>query len=103
MPFIGKRSFLKEIKKIVPKIKLHEIQYAKNVGGTRPQIINNDSKKLEMGEAKLTGRNIIFNITPSPGASTCLGNAFVDSQQLMEYFDGKYTFDKEAFEKDLVY
>ena len=102
LPFLGKRAFLKEVKKIVPEIKLHEIQYAKNVGGTRPQIINNATKKLEMGEAKLTGRNIIFNITPSPGASTCLGNAYVDTQKLMEYFGGKYTFDKAAFEKDLV-
>jgi malate dehydrogenase (quinone) len=102
LPFIGKRAFLKEVKKIVPEIKLHEIHYAKHVGGTRPQIINNKTRKLEMGEAKLTGRNIIFNITPSPGASTCLGNAFADSKQLMEFFEGKYSFDSEAFERDLV-
>jgi malate dehydrogenase (quinone) len=101
-PFIGKRSFLKEIKKIVPEIKLSEIKYAKHVGGTRPQIINNETRKLEMGEAKLTGRNIIFNITPSPGASTCLGNAYVDSKKLMEFFGGKFTFDSAALEKDLV-
>jgi malate dehydrogenase (quinone) len=102
MPFIGKRAFLKEIKKIVPKMKLSEIKYAKHVGGTRPQIVNNDLKKLEMGEAKLTGRNIIFNITPSPGASTCLGNAYNDTQAVMGFFGGKYTFEKEAFERDLL-
>jgi malate dehydrogenase (quinone) len=102
LPFIGKRSFLKEIKKIVPNIKLSEIKYAKHVGGTRPQIVNNDLKKLEMGEAKLTGRNIIFNITPSPGASTCLGNAYYDTQTVMGFFGGKYTFDIEAFERDLL-
>jgi malate dehydrogenase (quinone) len=102
LPFIGKRSFLKEIRKIVPNIKLSEIKYAKHVGGTRPQVVNNDLKKLEMGEAKLTGRNIIFNITPSPGASTCLGNAFNDTQTVMGFFGGKYTFDKDAFEKDLL-
>ena len=103
MPFIGKRAFLKEVKKIVPEIKLNEIHYAKHVGGTRPQIINNETKKLEMGEAKLTGRNIIFNITPSPGASTCLGNAFVDTKKLMEFYGGHYSFDSEAFESDLVH
>ncbi len=102
LPLIGKRLFLKEIRKIVPSIKLSEIKYAKHVGGTRPQIVNNDTKKLEMGEAKLTGRNIIFNITPSPGASTCLGNAYIDIQQVMEYFGGRFTFDKAAFENDLV-
>ncbi len=102
MPFIGKRSFLKEVRKIVPGIKLSELTFAKNTGGTRPQIVNNDTRKLEMGEAKIEGRNIIFNITPSPGASTCLGNAYKDTQTVMEFFKGKYTFDKAAFEKDLV-
>ncbi len=102
MPFIGKRSFLKEVRKIVPNIKLSELTFAKKTGGTRPQIVNNNTRKLEMGEAKIEGRNIIFNITPSPGASTCLGNAYKDTQTVMDFFKGKYTFDKAAFEKDLI-
>jgi malate dehydrogenase (quinone) len=101
-PWIGKRSFLKEIKKIIPKVKLEEIKFAKKVGGTRPQIINNATKKLELGEAKILGENIIFNITPSPGASTCLGNAFEDTLKLMEFLSNRFTFDKAQFEKDLV-
>jgi malate dehydrogenase (quinone) len=101
-PWIGKRSFLKEIKKIVPKVKLEEIKFAKKVGGTRPQIINNATKKLELGEAKILGENIIFNITPSPGASTCLGNAFEDTLKLMEFLSDRFNFDKAQFEKDLV-
>ncbi len=101
-PWIGKRSFLKEIKKIVPKVKLEEIKFAKKVGGTRPQIINNATKKLELGEAKILGENIIFNITPSPGASTCLGNAFEDTLKLMEFLSNRFTFDRIQFEKDLV-
>lgn len=101
-PWIGKRSFLKEIKKIVPNIKLEEIKFAKKVGGTRPQIINNETKKLELGEAKILGDKIIFNITPSPGASTCLGNAFEDTARLMDFLSGRFTFDREQFEKDLV-
>ena len=55
-----------------------------------------------MGEAKIVGEKIIFNITPSPGASTCLGNAFEDTSKLMEFLDNKFTFNKEQFEKDLV-
>ena len=102
MPFFGKRAFLKEAQKIVPNLKLSELKYAKGIGGTRPQIVNNEKRKLEMGEAKIEGKNIIFNITPSPGASTCLGNAFNDTQKIVEFFEGKYTFDKDAFEKDLV-
>ena len=55
-----------------------------------------------MGEAKLVGNNIIFNITPSPGASTCLGNAFEDTAKLMEFLGNKYSFNKDKFEWDLV-
>ncbi len=102
VPYIGKRMFLKEIKKIVPNIKVDEIKFAKKLGGTRPQIINNATKKLEMGEAKIVGDKIIFNITPSPGASTCLGNAFEDTQKLMVFLGNKYTFDQARFEMDLL-
>jgi malate dehydrogenase (quinone) len=101
-PWIGKRLFLKEIRKIVPGIKLEEIKFARKVGGTRPQIINNATKKLELGEAKIVGEKIIFNITPSPGASTCLGNAFEDTSRLMEFLSGRFIFDKAQFEKDLA-
>ncbi len=101
LPFIGKRLFIKEVRKIVPSLKLDELKYAKGIGGTRPQIVNNTTRKLEMGEAKLSGDNIIFNITPSPGASTCLGNAYSDASKIIEFLGNKYKFDKEAFEKDL--
>jgi malate dehydrogenase (quinone) len=102
LPFIGRRLFIREIRKIVPSIKLEELKFAKGIGGTRPQIVNNTTRKLEMGEAKLTGDNIIFNITPSPGASTCLGNAYSDTSKIIEFFGGRFKFDKEAFEKDLL-
>jgi malate dehydrogenase (quinone) len=102
IPSVGKRSFLKEIKKIIPEIRLDEIKFAKKVGGTRPQIINNTTRKLEMGEAKIVGDKIIFNITPSPGASTCLGNAYEDTIKIMGFLDNKFSFDRERFERDLV-
>ncbi|MBK7628375.1 MAG: FAD-dependent oxidoreductase [Bacteroidales bacterium] len=102
LPYIGKRLFIKEVRKIVPSLKLDELKYAKGIGGTRPQIVNNTTRKLEMGEAKLSGDNIIFNITPSPGASTCLGNAYSDTSKIIEFLGNKYKFDKEAFEKDLL-
>jgi malate dehydrogenase (quinone) len=105
-PIIGKRLFARQIKKIVPNIKVSELQYVSRVkgrvGGARPQIVNNTTHKLQMGEAKIVGEKIIFNITPSPGASTCLGNAFEDTLKVMEFFDNKFTFNSEQFEKDLV-
>lgn len=101
IPYFGKRLFIREVRKIVPSLKLSELRFAKGIGGTRPQIVNNTTRKLELGEAKLAGDNIIFNITPSPGASTCLGNAFTDASKLVEFLGNNHKFDKEAFEKDL--
>jgi malate dehydrogenase (quinone) len=101
LPYFGKRLFIKEVRKIVPSLKLNELRFARGIGGTRPQIVNNTTRKLELGEAKLTGDNIIFSITPSPGASTCLGNAYTDVLNIVEFLDGRYKFNKEAFEKDL--
>lgn len=101
LPFIGKRLFVKEVRSIVPSIKVSEIAFAKGIGGTRPQIVNNTTRKLEMGEAKLTGDKIIFNITPSPGASTCLGNAYQDTKTVIQFLGNKYKFDEKAFLKDL--
>ena len=102
LPYIGKRLFIKQIRMIVPGINMNELKYARGIGGTRPQIVNNTTRKLEMGEAKLIGEKIIFNITPSPGASTCLGNAYTDTSKIMEFLDNKFKFNKEAFEKDLM-
>jgi len=102
LPYIGKRLFIKEVRKIVPLLKLEELKFAKGIGGTRPQIVNNTTRKLEMGEAKIVGEKIIFNITPSPGASTCLGNAFEDTTKLMGFLDNRFRFNSEQFEKDLV-
>jgi len=101
LPFIGKRLFIRQIRMIVPTIKLKELKFARGIGGTRPQIVNNTTRKLEMGEAKLTGDNIIFNITPSPGASTCLGNSYADTIKIIEFFGNRYKFNREAFESDL--
>lgn len=102
LPFIGKRLFIRQVRKIVPTLKLSELQVAKGIGGTRPQIVNNTSRRLEMGEAKLCGEKIIFNITPSPGASTCLGNAYSDTFRIIEFFGNKFKFNEEAFRKDLM-
>lgn len=102
LPVIGKRLFIKQIRSIVPTLKLNELMYARGLGGTRPQIVNNTTRKLEMGEAKLSGDKVIFNITPSPGASTCLGNAYSDTQEIIKFLGNRYKFNKEAFEKDLM-
>ena len=100
-PIVGKRLFIKEVKKIVPSIKLKDLTYAKGYGGVRPQIVNLNSQKLEMGEAKIIGDKIIFNITPSPGASTCLQNALEDTARAIDFLGEGYQFNRQQFIEDL--
>lgn len=102
IPFLGKWLFVKEVRKIVPSIKLNEVQLAQGYGGIRPQIVNLKTRRLEMGEAKILGENILFNITPSPGASTCLQNAEYDTEKIVSFLGEGYSFEKEKFEQELV-
>jgi malate dehydrogenase (quinone) len=101
-PIIGKLLFIKEVKKIIPSIKLKDLTYAKGYGGVRPQIVNLNTQALEMGEAKITGDRIIFNITPSPGASTCLQNALDDTNKIIEFLGDNYQFNRQQFLADLA-
>ncbi|WP_181686134.1 FAD-dependent oxidoreductase [Halorhabdus salina] len=95
LPVVGKRAFLPHVRKVVPTVQADDIERAKGYGGVRPQIVDTDAKSLDMGEAKITGDGIVFNITPSPGASTCLQNAMRDAEQLTEWLDVE--FDDAAF------
>jgi malate dehydrogenase (quinone) len=101
VPYINKKLFLQDARKIVPSLSDEDISYAKGFGGVRPQILDKKNKKLMLGEASInTGEGIIFNMTPSPGATSCLGNAVRDVESICEYLG--LTFDKENFEKELV-
>ncbi len=86
LPGIGDELFIKEAQKLIPTLRSEDIEYAKGYGGMRPQIIDKKAKTLLLGEAKIdTGEGIIFNMTPSPGASSCLGNAFEDAKILCDF------------------
>ena len=75
MPEVGPRQFLPHVRKVVPSVELDDSERAKGYGGVRPQIVDTEKKSLDVGEADIVGDDIICNITPSPGASTCLKNA----------------------------
>lgn len=90
IPVLNKHLFLKDVRKIIPSLNVEDLQYCHGYGGIRPQIINKITKKLLLGEGKIdTGKNIIFNITPSPGATTCLGNGELDMRKIVERLNGK--------------
>jgi malate dehydrogenase (quinone) len=101
VPYFNKRLFLHDARKIVPSLTVDEFEYAKGFGGVRPQVIDKQQQKLLLGEASInTGEGIIFNMTPSPGATSCLGNAERDLRYVVQYL-GK-TFDEERFNDELT-
>ncbi len=100
VPVIGKLTFMKQVRKIVPSIKYGELNYGKGLGGIRPQIVNINERKLVMGEAKIIGDNIIFDITPSPGASVCIKNAENNAKKVIEFLGKNYRFYETKFRKD---
>ncbi|GAB7012294.1 FAD-dependent oxidoreductase [Halolamina salina] len=102
VPEIGPRQFLPHVQKVVPSVELDDIERAKGYGGVRPQIVDTEKKSLDMGEAKIVGNDVIFNITPSPGASTCLKNAMRDTHTIVDFLDDEYEFDEDAFREDTI-
>lgn len=101
LPLINKSLFVKDAKKIVPSLKTDDIYYAKGFGGVRPQVIDKTKGELMLGEASITETpGIIFNMTPSPGATSCLGNAQRDAKLICDYL-GKH-FDENKFALELL-
>ncbi len=79
VPLLRRWLFLKEARKIVPSLQFKDVQFAKGYGGVRPQLIDKVNAKLMLGEAKINpGTGIVFNMTPSPGGTSCLENAETD-------------------------
>jgi malate dehydrogenase (quinone) len=103
LPFMGKRLFTKwELRKIIPLLKPQEVSLLSGAGGIRPQVVNVKKKELEFGEAEIIGKNIIFSITPSPGASVALGYAKSIVQKIVEFLGQEFYFDEEKFNKDFL-
>ena len=101
VPVLRRGLFLKDARKIVPDMRYGDLKFAHHVGGVRPQLIDKEKRQLLMGEAKIdTGQGIIFNMTPSPGATCCLENAEVDLRAVAAYLD--VPLDEQAFARDLL-
>jgi malate dehydrogenase (quinone) len=101
IPYFNKRFFVKDARKIIPSLQVEDIEYADGFGGIRPQVLDKKNQKLMLGEASVNpGTGILFNMTPSPGATSCLGNAERDAKMVCEHLGKK--FDQSAFDKDLV-
>jgi malate dehydrogenase (quinone) len=90
IPGVNRQLFLKDAQKIVPSLKLEDLEFAKGFGGARPQLIDKKQKKLILGQAAIEPNpGIIFNITPSPGATNCLGTAESDLLKIQAHLGCK--------------
>lgn len=99
IPLFGAWLFLRNIRKIVPLISFSQIRRAKGFGGMRLQRVDTKTGELKLGEGKIVGKNSIFNMTPSPGASVSLYNALRDGETVINFFNGEFSFKKEEMEK----
>ena len=101
VPLIRKILFLKDVRKIVPGLRYRDLCFARHVGGIRPQLIDKTQRKLLMGEAKIdTGKGAIFNMTPSPGGTSCMENAEIDMRAIAKYLGAG--IDEQAFRTELL-
>lgn len=101
-PLIGTFFFARQVRKIIPTISARDLSYAKGFGGMRLQRVDTRTHELLLGEGKIVGENIIFNMTPSPGASVCLYNAMRDAVAIEQFLPlNEYHFDKNTMKRDL--
>ena len=79
VPWLRRRLFLADARKIVPGMQLSDLRFAEGYGGVRPQLIDKQNRKLMLGEVSIPALpGLVFNVTPSPGGTCCLGNACRD-------------------------
>ena len=98
MPVYGRQSFAKAVQKIVPSLEAEELEFAQGYTGIRPQLIDKKARQLLMGAAKIDQKDrIIFNMTPSPGATSALDNARDDMASITEQLGAN--IDESAFEE----
>ena len=83
-------------------MRARDLKKAKGFGGMRLQRVDTRVHELQLGEGKIIGDDIIFNMTPSPGASVCLFNGMRDAGSIVDFFNGKYFFLKCDMETDFA-
>ncbi len=99
IPLVGKEIFVKDARKLIPSICVDDLEFADGYGGMRPQVIDKKKHELLLGEAKIEEDGLIFNMTPSPGATSSLSIAMVDTISICKNLGA--TFDKVNHENEI--
>ncbi len=102
IPLLRKWLFLRDVRKIIPSLRFRDLTFAHKVGGIRPQLIDKEKRRLLMGEAKIdAGDGSIFNMTPSPGGTSCLENAEIDLRVVARHLGA--SIDEQGMQADLLH
>ena len=100
VPWLRRRLFLADARKIVPGMQLRDLSFAEGYGGVRPQLIDKQERRLMLGEASIPALpGLVFNVTPSPGGTCCLGNAARDLEAIVERLGCR--FDRQRLAREL--
>ncbi|MEB3335594.1 MAG: FAD-dependent oxidoreductase [Cyanobacteriota bacterium] len=101
VPGLRRRLFVADVRKIVPDLHSDDLRFAKGYGGVRPQLIDKRQRRLLLGDVSLPARpGLIFNVTPSPGGTCCLGNAWRDAQAIAAHLG--VSLDPSRFDRELL-
>jgi malate dehydrogenase (quinone) len=101
VPWLRRRLFLADARKIVPALQLGDLRFAEGYGGVRPQLIDRHNRRLMLGEVSIPAQpGLSFNVTPSPGGTCCLGNAERDALAIRDHLGCH--FDHDRLVRELV-
>jgi malate dehydrogenase (quinone) len=101
VPGLRRRLFLADVRKIVPDLQVDDLHFATGYGGVRPQLIDKQKRQLLLGEVSIPAcPGLIFNVTPSPGGTCCLGNALRDAQAVVDHLGA--SLDQARVELELL-
>lgn len=95
IPEAGKYMFVKdEVNKIVPSLRNSDVKFDAEAGGVRPQIIDKKLRKLVLGVVELKTDGLIFDMAPSPGASSCLKGALEDAIDVTNFLGRQFNIER---------
>ena len=104
VPGLNRRLIIRDIRKIVPSLNASDITYAHDLagsfGGVRPHLIDRTQGTLVMDKTKLDdGAGLIFNMTPSPGGTSCLCSGEQDMRAVAHRLGAR--IDEQALAQEL--
>jgi malate dehydrogenase (quinone) len=101
VPGLRRRLFLADVRKIVPDLQMDDLRFATGYGGVRPQLIDKQRRQLLLGEVSIPASpGLVFNVTPSPGGTCCLGNAVRDARAIADHL--AIPLDQQRLERELL-